>query len=1186
MAAEVAAWAAVEIAGAAAGSTFASYTAAQALVYAAAYVATTAAIAYGANAILSSLAKNKGASDLNAGRDIMLRTGVAPKRVIYGRDKVSGPLVFAATSDATPGGSTGAYRTEYITITETTYTTFATSLGEGAQGQVVPYTLNDNLEATFGTPFTGGGATGTGTYAESSGVYTFHSSDIGRNVAITFLIDSGGATIKNWYLHMVIALAAHECDAIEKVYIDDEEIDVATQLDVDGNVTSGRYAVVTAIRRYLGTSTQTADTLLVASVPTKWTTAHRLKDTCYVYVRLQADFNVFTSQPQIRALVRGKKCLDPRTSTTIWTQNPAVCIRDFCMASYGFNADSTRINDTYVIAAANACDETVVKPGGGSHTRYVLDGSFTLDVPPPETLKAMLSSMVGWWTYSGGKIAFGAGVYTAETGPVLTASMLRAPISFPAKMARRELINVIRGRHVSSVKGYKDTDYPPIIVSGYVSADSNVEYPYNLDLPFVQDPERCQRIAKTFLRKLRQQLRVVWKGKLSCYEYKIGQTVRVTISDFGWTNKIFVVDDWRFSFDGGVDLVLREEDPTAYDWVEGDAQHVDANPDTNLPSPFFLPALTSVTLASGTSHLFLNTDGTIVPRIKVSWTRPVQGSVRDGYIDIHYKPTAGTDWSEGVRLPANQEFAYLSGVQSGVAYDVTVRLVNQLGIGGPWYTISNHTVIGETARPSKPSSFAVSVLADGTRQYTWTPISDLDRAGYQLRVGTNTSEWNSAQVLAGSGSYITESVYESNNPPNGTYNFLVAAFDRTGNVSSAAVVNSATLTAAPSVFTDALGLPMYPHGAMNIPPTLTGSYPLIHSTASKLERYNPTYPTSPPHNVQFTNCASDHWLQGRKGYKIRTEAESGTIWKLDFYANNGDPAYEVFRVDENARYSVSLLMAASLCDASLVMQISNGSFQVLSVPGFTTINSYGGGSPSWTQIGSITSAQSKLGGSQTSDYALVGAIFDVPTGGRYLSVGVQKSISLGNISSGSYIEMHDLMIARGHSTQATVTPFVVYDAMYRTVETESVIPNAVTDHYRTALAADVVIVDYVVNSTWTTVLSLGDIYVTHNDATIQCVVDGSGYSWYGSAAHLGAGRIRVFYRYPGSLDTSSIAHANAILWADFNAANTFAQGPFNQRVSLDVESGRYYGFSFEAQISASSGVVTVPTVMDVKVIKR
>src|SRR5205085_2557733 len=73
------------------------------------------------------------------------------------------------------------------------------------------------------------------------------------------------------------------------------------------------YAVV---RGHLGSPTQAADSFLMAHMPAKWTSNHRLRGIAYLYVRLQFDAKIYPNGvPNIKALIRGKKLRDPRNGS-------------------------------------------------------------------------------------------------------------------------------------------------------------------------------------------------------------------------------------------------------------------------------------------------------------------------------------------------------------------------------------------------------------------------------------------------------------------------------------------------------------------------------------------------------------------------------------------------------------------------------------------------------------------------------------------------------------------------------------------------------------------------------------------------------------------------------------------------------------------------------------------------------
>jgi len=166
-----------------------------------------------------------------------------------------------------------------------------------------------------------------------------------------------GVTENNKYLHLVVEVASHEIEEIGEIFINDLSIP-ADDLNGSGVVQSGRYANLVRIKKNLGTASQTADSDLVNDVP-EWTTNHRLRGIAYIYVRMEWDRDVFTSGiPNISAWVKGKKCFDPRTSTTYWTPNIALQSNEFLTNTY-YGLSATTVNQTELQGAANTCEEFV-----------------------------------------------------------------------------------------------------------------------------------------------------------------------------------------------------------------------------------------------------------------------------------------------------------------------------------------------------------------------------------------------------------------------------------------------------------------------------------------------------------------------------------------------------------------------------------------------------------------------------------------------------------------------------------------------------------------------------------------------------------------------------------------------------------------------------------------------------------
>jgi hypothetical protein len=113
-----------------------------------------------------------------------------------------------------------------------------------------------------------------------------------------------------------------------------------------------------------GASSQTADPMLRASIPTEWTTNHKLNGICYIAASFDYDKKgMYKGVPQITVQVKGKKVYDPRTDTTAWSSNPALCFLDYIQNDlYGKGLATSQINMTTISSAANKCDTLVDQP--------------------------------------------------------------------------------------------------------------------------------------------------------------------------------------------------------------------------------------------------------------------------------------------------------------------------------------------------------------------------------------------------------------------------------------------------------------------------------------------------------------------------------------------------------------------------------------------------------------------------------------------------------------------------------------------------------------------------------------------------------------------------------------------------------------------------------------------------------
>ena len=528
---------------------------------------------------------------------------------------------------------------------------------------------------------------------------------------------------KNKYLNRILAFAGHEIESYQQIYLNE---DIVT-LDASGNVTSpSRYKGIVRIKRYLGTDTQVADTQLIsetASLSTttgKWTSEHRLRGIAYLYIRFTYDTDSFPNGvPTVSAVIRGKKVFNPATNVTAWSDNPALCIRDYLTSSYGLDQPQNRIDDDLVNAAVTICNQTVE-----AEKRYTCNGSFTTDAAPESTLNDLLTSMGGLLWYGQGKWRMKA---SAWTEPLVTFDEddLRSGISLSTRHSRRDSFNSVKGKFRGPESDYQPADYPEVTEASYLTTDNGLVNVLDLSLPFTSSSKTAQRIARIALNRNREQLTFSASFGMRAFQVQVGDFVKITNERFGWSEKPFEITEWTFGLTEDLDLqtrmVLREISEGVFTSVTG--QPFESN-NTTLPDPF-ATGLTGAPII--TEQLYATRDG-LGARVllDIKWDAAEDDFVEKYVVQARRIATLeGTPiTSEFLSLPeTTQTMTELRDVETGT-WEVRIKYVNLLGVSSE-YSTSTKTIFGLTAIPEELQGVTLQ-SAGGLAVLKWQRSVDLD----------------------------------------------------------------------------------------------------------------------------------------------------------------------------------------------------------------------------------------------------------------------------------------------------------------------------------------------------------------------------------------------------------------------------------------------------------------------------
>lgn len=726
-----------------------------------------------------------------------------------------------------------------------------------------------------------------------------------------------GGSIPSWfttgdvgqYHHWSQVLAGHEIDGVDEYWIGDEPVTV----DGSGFVTTPKYCnsagqPLIRIRLFKGDQT-TLDSEFLSASGGALTVNDCGRGVAWMYVRFEADYDVFgqTGVPTIRAVVRGKPLYDPRTDTTAFTDNTALAVRDYLLANYGLRCQPAEVPDADFIAAANICDEAVPL-ATGSQARYTVNGSLLTSTNRKENLEALVDAMAGMATWSQGQWRVRAGGFEVPTSTITGADII-AVEDLVAFTPRREIFNSVTGTFIDPASLYAEKQYPVVANAGYVALDGDQVIERNIDLPLCNDPIRAQRMAKVEMERSRQAVTLTVLCKWTVYDQVCGDHVYVTIPRYGWTNKVFFVASRTLSEDG-IRLVLRETAAAVWAWNYGEATVVDPAPNTDLPNPYLVPAVDSLAAESGTAALQIAGDGTVISRIRVSWTVVASQYVQiGGRVEIHYRPEGATDWVTA-RADGDASATFVGPVEDGIVYELRARAVNNIGQRGAWSEIT-HTVVGKTEPPPDVVGFTIN----GDR-LAWRPVSDTpDLAGYLVRVQYGQNTWWPTAAPLHDG-LLTDTPWQMLNRPVGPVTLLIKAVDTSGNESANAA----------AIVTD-LGEALVSNVLLDWPQAPDFDGDIVGGTVvSGVLEADETDSFYGPDNAPFYGGASDPfylattWADISYGFSV-TPTDAGTLvlehdisgasYTLEYRRGNqgafyGEPADDFYGASGDPRYGLPM----------------------------------------------------------------------------------------------------------------------------------------------------------------------------------------------------------------------------------------------------------------------------------------
>ncbi len=717
------------------------------------------------------------------------------------------------------------------------------------------------------------------------------------------------------FYHYFITLAMHEVEEIGDIYINDE---VAT-LDSDGFVTSQNWGSVGSdengnpvtdskilVKKFTGTSTQNIHSSLNASgisnMPSNYTNTFKGQGVACLYVRLEYDQDVFQSgMPLVTAVVKGKKVYDPRKDSTStaydsslgvstqrtatpstwqYSSNPALAIRDYITSDQGVAADQDQVDDVMIAQAADDCASTGVS--GAQQNSFEVGGAVSTGESKISNLNELITTLNGSLYWAQGKFRLVAGAYRNPAfSDALTYDDVRSPISIQTRFSRRDLVNTVRGTFIDEDNRWISDEYPEQQLDD-MSEDNNIESVIDLPFKLVTKSAAAQRIAKQVLYTSREQIVVTAKFSTKAYQLQVGDTVKLTMDRYGWTDKEFQVKSWKATGGEGspieVDLTLQETSQEAYYWSQNSDEY-SAITSNNTSLDDIYDGLTINTLNASFGTPVLQTDGTVSNNIGVSWSEPANGQVVK--YEIGFKTSGATNYQTSI---TEDRTFLIDQAVVGQIYNIRVRAITSRGNkSGTYKQTTTAALTGDTSAPTVPV-YSTFTVTGGYKQVVvnWVnpPEADLRYVEVARVSGSTTTVIGNSSGTA---------FVDSGRDDDTQYTYKIRAVDFSDNQSAYTSTKNATTVSAvagPNGFTSAQVF-LYAAGT-SAPSNPTGTFTYTYATGVISGGTLGSWSTSVP----TLSTGQYLWVKGAVAYSNTSTdtipaSEFSTAVKTSFSGANG-----------------------------------------------------------------------------------------------------------------------------------------------------------------------------------------------------------------------------------------------------------------------------------------------------------
>lgn len=518
--------------------------------------------------------------------------------------------------------------------------------------------------------------------------------------------EQAGAQGEGEWLHLVYVLCEGAIDALENIYLGEEDI--------------GSFGPLATYELVVNPTQVNA--FLKANCP-DWKDSQIGRGLSYVRVSLKYSAEKFPSGiPDTRFVVRGRNDIyDPRTGTAVYSANTALHLLWFLRARCGVPDDEI-VFETFA-SAANVSDEALTNADGSTSQRYRSGCVIGADEQRTGVLQKLEAACGGHLIRVGGRWMLQAGAYYGPYDFEITEDMVIGTVTGSTEPTNDSAINTVRGTFIDPDQSWTETDYPEVSVAEWIVEDGG-EAAETLTYSYVTDPYQAQRLANMELRRRRAGGAISIPMNFAGYNCRPGRVVRVNLPSLNILGE-FIVSDWSMGDSEGCTVQVKQYEPAMFDDAVGQPYN-----------PLGFINLPAGGLGSPSGLAWAAGDEAEVIQGVLSWAKP-SGIVSEYVVIVRQGATAVRSYN----VPATSTECPVNGLPSG-NYTMSVAAL------GPMARSGEATITVSIKGPPIPESCVVQSSIDNIVLIPQNPNYGLNGGTYEYFFSTSpTATSNDADYL-------------------------------------------------------------------------------------------------------------------------------------------------------------------------------------------------------------------------------------------------------------------------------------------------------------------------------------------------------------------------------------------------------------------------------------------------------